>query len=161
RTGAVGHLRAHRGCRRAQRGCHPGATASDALYRDHSTCQADRGKTCARARDHRAVQRLVPRPAQCGEGHRVQPGRLAKLSLGPVVDKYWFADEARILANELQLPIYATRGTAEMLAEIGVPCTAVEKNSGAGVSGLDLIDQGHVDLVINVAREYDRYGRPD
>ena len=48
-----------------------------------------------------------------------------------------------------------------MLAEIGVPCTAVEKNSGAGVSGLDLIDQGHVDFVINVAREYDQYGRPD
>jgi carbamoyl-phosphate synthase large subunit len=83
------------------------------------------------------------------------------LSLGPVADKYWFADEARIIANELQLPVYATRGTAEMLGEIGIACTAVEKGSGAGLSGLDLIDQGRVDLVINVAREYDQYGRPD
>src|SRR6195256_2219869 len=65
------------------------------------------------------------------------------LSLGPVADKYWFADEARIIANELQLPIYATRGTAEMLAEIGIPCTAVEKSTGTGVSGLDVIEQGH------------------
>jgi len=83
------------------------------------------------------------------------------LSLGPVVDKYWFADEARIIANELRLPIYATRGTAEMLAEIGIPCTAVEKNSGTGVSGLDVIEHGHVDLVIHIPREYDQYGRPD
>ena len=67
-------------------------------------------------------------------------------------DKYWFADEARIIANELQLPIYATRGTAEMLAEIGIPCTAVEKSTGTGVSGLDVIEQGQVDFVINVAR---------
>jgi len=48
-----------------------------------------------------------------------------------------------------------------MLAEIGVPCTAVEKNSGTSVSGLDVIDQGRVDFVINVARDYDQYGRPD
>ena len=83
------------------------------------------------------------------------------LSLGPKADKYRFADEASIIRDELRLPIYATRGTAEMLKDIGIPCTAVEKNYGAGVSGLDLIDQGRVDFVINVAREYDRYGRPD
>ena len=29
------------------------------------------------------------------------------LSLGPVADKYWFADEAKVIADELQLPIYA------------------------------------------------------
>jgi carbamoyl-phosphate synthase large subunit len=89
------------------------------------------------------------------------PRKGVLLSLGPVADKYWFADEARIIANELQLPIYATRGTADMLAEIGIPCTAVEKSTGTGVSGLDVIEQGHVDFVINVAREYDQYGRPD
>jgi len=83
------------------------------------------------------------------------------LSLGPIADKYWFADEARIIADELQLPIYATRGTAEMLAAIGIPCTAVEKSAGSGVSGLDVIDQGLVDFVINVVREYDEDGRPD
>jgi len=89
------------------------------------------------------------------------PRKGVLLSLGPVADKYWFADEARIIANELQLPIYATRGTAEMLTEIGIPCTAVEKSTGTGVSGLDVIEQGQVDFVINVAREYDQYGRPD
>ncbi len=83
------------------------------------------------------------------------------LSLGPLADKYWFADEARIIAQELHLPIYATRGTAEMLAEIGIACTAVEKGAGAGLSGLDVMEQGRVDFVINVAREYDQYGRPD
>jgi carbamoyl-phosphate synthase large subunit len=89
------------------------------------------------------------------------PRKGVLLSLGPVADKYWFADETRIIANELQLPIYATRGTAEMLAEIGIPCTVVEKISGSGVSGLDVIEQGHVDFVINVARDYDQFGRPD
>jgi len=83
------------------------------------------------------------------------------LSLGPVSDKYSFTDEARIIAQELNLPIYATRGTAEMLAEIGIACTAVEKSSGSGVSGLDVIEQGLVDLVINIPREYDQHGRPD
>ena len=89
------------------------------------------------------------------------PRKGVLLSLGPVADKYWFADEARIIANELQLPIYATRGTAEMLAEIGIACTAVEKSAGDGVSGLEVIEQGVVDFVINVARDYDQYGRPD
>ena len=89
------------------------------------------------------------------------PQKGVLLSLGPVADKYWFADEARVLAQELHLPIYATRGTAAMLAEIGIPCTAVEKSAGTGVSGLDVIERGHVDFVINVARDYDQYGRPD
>ena len=30
-----------------------------------------------------------------------------------------------------------------------------------GVSGLDVIEQGRVDFVINVVREYDQFGRPD
>jgi carbamoyl-phosphate synthase large subunit len=89
------------------------------------------------------------------------PRKGVLLSLGPVVDKYWFADEARIVVDELQLPIYATRGTAEMLVELGIPCTAVEKSSGAGTSALDVIDQGLVDFVINIPREYDQFGRPD
>ena len=89
------------------------------------------------------------------------PRKGVLLSLGPIVDKYWFADEARIIANELGLRIYATRGTADMLDEIGIACTRVEKDSGVGVSGLDVIEQGHVDLVVHVPREYDQYGRPD
>ena len=89
------------------------------------------------------------------------PRKGVLLSLGPVADKYWFADEARIIGEELRLPIYATRGTAEILVGLGIECIAVEKASGAGMSGLDVIEQGLVDLVINVTREYDQYGRPD
>jgi carbamoyl-phosphate synthase large subunit len=89
------------------------------------------------------------------------PRRGVLLSLGPVADKYWFADEARVIANELRLPIYATRGTAEMLEEIGIACTAVDKGTGTGTSGLGVIEQGLVDFVINVARDYDEHGRPD
>jgi carbamoyl-phosphate synthase large subunit len=83
------------------------------------------------------------------------------LSLGPVADKYWFTDEARVIAQELKLPIFATRGTAEMLAGVGIPCTAVEKGPGDGVSGLEVIRRGLVDLVINIPRDYDEHGRPD
>jgi carbamoyl-phosphate synthase large subunit len=89
------------------------------------------------------------------------PRKGVLLSLGPVADKYWFTDEARVIAQELKLPIYATRGTAEMLAGVGIPCTAVEKGPGDGVSGLDVIRRGLVDLVINIPRDYDEHGRPD
>jgi MGS-like domain len=89
------------------------------------------------------------------------PVRGVLLSLGPIEDKYWFADEARVIAEELRLPIYATRGTAEMLTEIGITCTVVEKQAGAQLNAVELIDRGEVDLVINVPREYDAAGRPD
>jgi carbamoyl-phosphate synthase large subunit len=89
------------------------------------------------------------------------PRKGVLLSLGPLVDKYWFAEEARMIVQELELPIYATRGTAEVLAREGIPCTAVEKTPDAGTSGLDVIAEGLVDLVINVTREYDQFGRPD
>ena len=89
------------------------------------------------------------------------PRKGVLLSLGPVVDKYWFAEEARVIVQELGLPIYATRGTAEVLAQEGIPCTAVEKTPDGMTSGLDVIAAGLVDLVINVTREYDQFGRPD
>jgi carbamoyl-phosphate synthase large subunit len=89
------------------------------------------------------------------------PQRGVLLSLGPVEDKYWFADEARVIAEELRLPMYATHGTADMLSVIGIACTAVEKRAGDRLSAIALIDQGEVDLVINVPREYDAFGRPD
>ncbi len=83
------------------------------------------------------------------------------LSLGPVADKYWFAAEARVIAQDLGLPIFATRGTAEMLGEIGIECVAVEKHAGPQPNAVALIERGTVDLVINIPREYDTAGRPD
>lgn len=89
------------------------------------------------------------------------PTRGVLLSLGPVVDKYWFAEESKVIAEELQLPIYATPGTAEMLASIGVPCISVEKQSAEGLGALNAISDGKVDLVINIPRDFDQRGRPD
>jgi len=89
------------------------------------------------------------------------PKRGVLLSLGPVADKYWFADEAKVIADQLKLRIYATAGTAEMLAGVGVACTVVGKGDDDGRGARELIDRGDVDLVINVPREYDQFGRPD
>lgn len=83
------------------------------------------------------------------------------LSLGPLEGKYSFVDEARAIAEEIGLTIYATPGTAEMLTSVGVPHVATSKEEGTEGSAMDLIDQGQVDLVINVPRSYDEQGRPD
>jgi len=89
------------------------------------------------------------------------PQRGVLLSLGPWEDKFWFTDEARAIADELGLPIYATEGTARMLQDVGVACTAVGKQESDELSASYLIDEGLVDLVINVPRAYDKLGRPD
>ena len=83
------------------------------------------------------------------------------LSLGKVEDKFWFADEARVIAEDLKLPIYATEGTAEALKLIGIDCTAVSKAANQSPSAIELIDAERVDLVINIPREFDDLGRPD
>jgi len=88
------------------------------------------------------------------------PRRGVLLSLGPLQDKYWFADEARVIAEELKLPIYATPGTAEALHGLGIPAIRLEKHDGPN-SGMRAIDEGMVDLVINIPVEYDELGRPD
>jgi carbamoyl-phosphate synthase large subunit len=89
------------------------------------------------------------------------PRKGVLLSLGPVEDKYWFADEARLIHEQLGLPIYATGGTADALHALGIPCTTVAKQPGDGKSAMELIDAGEIDLIVNVPREYDEYGRPD
>ena len=89
------------------------------------------------------------------------PKRACCCRSGRSQDKYWFADEARAIAHELRLPIYATQGTAEMLREIDIECVSVAKQVGTEPNAIDLIEQGRVDLVINVPREYDAFGRPD
>jgi len=89
------------------------------------------------------------------------PRKGVLLSLGPPSEKYAFLDEARILSDELGLPLFATAGTAEALRANGIACTALGKVAGEGRSGMDVIDEGLVDLVINVPRSYDELGRPD
>jgi carbamoyl-phosphate synthase large subunit len=88
------------------------------------------------------------------------PSRGVLLSLGPLQDKYWFAAEARAIADELKLPIYATPGTAEALATLGIRAVALSKQAGPDTA-VAAIDAGLVDLVINVPVEYDELGRPD
>jgi len=91
------------------------------------------------------------------------PVRGVLLSLGPLEGKYQFADEARVIVDRLQLPIYATPGTAEALHALGIPCQSLAKreDEAAGPTAMQAIDSGTVDLVINVPREYDELGRPD
>jgi carbamoyl-phosphate synthase large subunit len=90
------------------------------------------------------------------------PERGVLLSLGPVRAKYRFADEARRLL-ERGLPLYATGGTADVLAAEGIACVRVSKGEETkdGPSALALIRDKKVDFVINVAREYDAHGIPD
>lgn len=89
------------------------------------------------------------------------PEKGVLLSLGPLSDKYSFTDEARAVAEDLKLPIYATPGTAEALSSLDIPCTSLSKTEGDGLSAMEAIDQGLVDLVINIPRSYDELGRPD
>jgi carbamoyl-phosphate synthase large subunit len=89
------------------------------------------------------------------------PQRGVLLSLGPWEDKFWFTEEARAIAQELGLPIYATEGTARMLRGVGVPCIAVGKLDNDELSAGYTIEEGLVDLVINVPLAYDELGRPD
>jgi carbamoyl-phosphate synthase large subunit len=100
------------------------------------------------------------------------PRKGVLLSLGPLADKYRFADEARVITEHLKLPIYATPGTAEALRSVDIECTILGKlpegGSPAGDSrsprmptAMSAIEEGKVDLVINIPREYDELGRPD
>jgi len=90
------------------------------------------------------------------------PRRGVLLSLGPVHAKYRFAREARLLL-ERGLRLYATGGTADVLAAEGIACVRVSKDDSTrdGPSALGLIRDKEVDFVINVAREYDSHGIPD
>ena len=75
-----------------------------------------------------------------------------QLSLGPLQEKYWFADEARVIVDQLGLPIYATPGTAEALRSLGIPCTSVGNPRLDGGEAIHVIEDGTVDLVINIPK---------
>jgi carbamoyl-phosphate synthase large subunit len=90
------------------------------------------------------------------------PRKGVLLSLGPLTDKYWFADHARKLSQELGLKLFATHGTAQALRTLDIECIELAKHpEGGAITGMDAIEQGLVDLVINIPIEYDELGRPD
>jgi carbamoyl-phosphate synthase large subunit len=88
------------------------------------------------------------------------PKKGVLLSLGPITDKYRFVEEARALAEDLNLALFATEGTGRMLDEVGISCTTIPKKPDDG-GAIKAIDDRLVDLVINVPVEYDELGRPD
>lgn len=89
------------------------------------------------------------------------PQRGVLLSLGRWEDKFWFADEARAIVDELGLDIWATPGTAEMLRGLEIPCREIAKGEEQRSELYGRLDSGEIDLVINVPRTYDQLGRPD
>jgi carbamoyl-phosphate synthase large subunit len=66
-----------------------------------------------------------------------------------------------VIAEDLGLPIFATPGTAEALRSLGIACTSLGKGPADGAGALSAIENGSVDLVINVPVAYDELGRPD
>ena len=102
-----------------------------------------------------------------------RPRRAVLLSLGPPRWKHRFVRTARTMVERLGLRIYATSGTSRVLREHGVENTEVTRVRAEGralgpgfdtpgtLSALDLIDQGEVDLVVNVPIAWDPEGRPD
>jgi carbamoyl-phosphate synthase large subunit len=92
----------------------------------------------------------------------VVPKKGVLLSLGPMRDKYRFREDALALRS-MGLQLYATSGTAKVLADEGVLCTVVGKEQGdpAGPFAVDLMRRGDIDLVINIPREYSDIGVPD
>ena len=102
-----------------------------------------------------------------------RPKKAVLLSLGPPRWKHRFLRTARMMVERLGLAIYATSGTSRVLREGGIENTTVERVRVGGrplgpgfaaphpISGLDLIDRGEVDLVVNVPVAYDPEGHPD
>ncbi len=89
------------------------------------------------------------------------PKKGVLLSLGPVADKTRFLEEAKLLLG-MGLKLYATPGTLDTLKEFGIPCEVAYKfTEQKSPSAVELMNEGKVDLVINIPREYDQQGRPD
>ncbi len=82
------------------------------------------------------------------------PVKKVLLSTGPLVDKIAFIESARLL-HGLGIEFYATRGTAEFLAEYDIASTTVywptdNQSPNAG----EIIERRSVDLVINIPKNY-------
>ena len=124
----------------------------------------------ARRRDGRAPARSAASATTCTRRccTRCSPPASASrkrgvlLSLGPLADKYWFADEARVIAERAAAAdLRDARDRRD--AGRGRISTARQSRRVAMTvrARCELIERGRVDLVINVPREYDELGRPD
>jgi carbamoyl-phosphate synthase large subunit len=92
--------------------------------------------------------------AMLAVGYRL-PVRRVLLSTGPLKNKIDFLKHARLLA-ESAIALFATRGTAEFLAQHGVPATAVSwPLEGGAANVLDLLAERRFDLVINIPKSTD------
>jgi carbamoyl-phosphate synthase large subunit len=82
------------------------------------------------------------------------PIKSVLLSTGPLADKVTFIESARLL-HLLGITFFASRGTAEFLAEFGIHSTMVhwplEKISP---NATEVIEERRVDLVINIPKNY-------
>jgi carbamoyl-phosphate synthase large subunit len=82
------------------------------------------------------------------------PVRSALLSTGPLADKLTFIESARLMQS-LGIRFYATRGTAEFLAEHGIPSTLVHwPLENGSPTATEVIEKQQVDLVINIPKNY-------
>ncbi|MFQ5653544.1 MAG: carbamoyl-phosphate synthase (glutamine-hydrolyzing) large subunit [Planctomycetota bacterium] len=84
------------------------------------------------------------------------PSRGVLLSTGTIEGKVAFLDGARRLAR-MGLPLYATSGTQQFLAEHGVEATLLHRPPGQEEPNvIDHLESGQIDLVINVPRSFER-----
>jgi carbamoyl-phosphate synthase large subunit len=83
------------------------------------------------------------------------------LSLGPPAEKARFLEEAHTILT-LGLELYATPGTRDALLEHGVEAKLAYKYTDQkSPSAVELMNEGKIDLVVNIPRDYDEEGRPD
>ena len=79
---------------------------------------------------------------------------IVQLFIGPLVDKVAFIDSARLL-HGLGIEFFATRGTAEFLAEFDLPSTTVHWPLEKALPNAEaLLEERRVDLVINIPKNY-------
>ena len=82
------------------------------------------------------------------------PEKGVLVSIGRNRDKIDFLEAAQCL-NQMELPIFATKGTADYLNVNGVPAQALYKErDGQSPSVVEYLSNGKIDLVINIPKEY-------
>jgi carbamoyl-phosphate synthase large subunit len=91
--------------------------------------------------------------AQLGAGVRLPRSGNVLLSVRDA-DKPGVVDVARRLAR-LGFRLFATRGTAEFVRRVGIPVSTVAKCEEGSPNVLDLVDQGDIQLLIDISLSAD------